>query len=704
MASIWTKVAGRRRGAATMALMGLVLAAAVGIGVFFVSRFVESERQRDLQAWQVRLSIVADSRLAAVNNWLEQQFAELTGLAENASLQLYMTELSLAGGDRSAVTDEPAQAGYLRNLLLVTAERAGFTGKLVGPEVSANVQRLGVAGLALVDIEGRVIAATPDMPPLEGRLRDFAQAAPRGERALLDLHRGATGTPTMGFLAPIFAVQGDPVSSAQLGVVVGVKEVGRELFPLLRQPGAVEETAETILVRARGAVVEYLSPLKDGTPALERSLARDTPELAAAFGITTPGGFATRHDYRNAEVLAVGRAVAAAPWTLIYKIDTAEALVESRSRRNRLMTFFLLTIAVVAAAIVAVWRHGTSVRASEAAHQARELARRFEEQRNFLHLVTDSQPNTIAIIDKEGRYRWVNRPTWEAVGLSRIDMINKTLASVVGPVPAKALERTIRDVFDSGMPVVETHKEERDGTVKTFQSEFIPLPATQDKPSEVLMVSEDVTATVEEREKRERLMQQLITTLVNVVDRRDPYSANHSARVAKVARAIAAEMDLSPVEVETIATAGAVMNLGKIMVPQELLTKAERLTEEELKQIRDSIQTSADLLEGVEFEGPVVETLRQLQERWDGSGRPRGIKGEEILITARIVAVANAFVALVSPRAHRPGVGFDEAVETLLGEIGRTYDRREVAALVNYLDNRGGRQRWSEFLREPTTS
>ena len=92
--------------------IGLAMIAIIGAAVFFAFKFVEDERSRDLAAWQVRLGIVADSRTAAVNEWAEQQFGVMRELAENASLQLYMTELALAEGKTADVTDEAAQAGY----------------------------------------------------------------------------------------------------------------------------------------------------------------------------------------------------------------------------------------------------------------------------------------------------------------------------------------------------------------------------------------------------------------------------------------------------------------------------------------------------------------------------------------------------------------------------------------------------------------
>ena len=144
------------------------------------------------------------------------------------------------------------------------------------------------------------------------------------------------------------------------------------------------------------------------------------------------------------------------------------------------------------------------------------------------------------------------------------------------------------------------------------------------------------------------------------------------------------------------------MNVGKILVPSDVLTRSDSLDVDELRQIRNSIQASAELLRGVEFDGPVVETLRQLQEYWDGSGGPRGLAGEEILLPARIVSVANAFVAIISPRAWRAGASFDDAIEIFMPDSGRRYDRRAVTALVNQLENRGARNEWNDFADSPT--
>lgn len=689
-----------RRTGVTFGILFVALGLAVVIGVKLVFDFVDAERARDLRAWNDRLNIVANSRVAAVNDWIAGQFDELTALAQNASLQIYMTEIALSAGDKTKATAAAAQAGYLRNLLVTTAERAGFTGEPVGADVNANVKRSGVAGIALIDNDGKLVVSTPDMPPLDGPLREFVAGLPRGDRAATSIYAGPAGTPTMAFSVPVFAVQSEDRESDQIGAVVGVKEVAKKLFGLLQQPGDPARTAETILIQIDGKVIHYLSPLMDGTPPLARVMSVTTPGLAEAAALSSPNFFGIKADYRGEPVLLTSREVALVPWTLEYKIDRSEALADSDTRRTRLLTIFLLTIGVVAVAILAAWWHGSSRRAREAAHKFQALATKFENQGAFLQLVTDSQPNMIFIVDEEtGKLRFANRTTAERAGVPAADLIGKPLASVFGPEEAKRYTRHSDHAAETNSPVAAVDRVAIGETPHVLQSEYIPLARTETEPAGILVVERDITAAVMERERRARTLRQLVKTLLAVVDRRDPYAANHSVRVAAVARAIAEEMGLDLVTVETADIVGSLMNLGKILVPEGVLTRVGTLSEDEKQKIRDSMQTTADLLAGIEFDGPVVPALRQLQEHWDGSGGPKGLKGEEILLPARIVAAANAFVAMVSPRAYRPGIGFDQAIETLMSQVNKSFDRRVVAALINYLDNRGGRERWAEFAR-----
>lgn len=277
------------------------------------------------------------------------------------------------------------------------------------------------------------------------------------------------------------------------------------------------------------------------------------------------------------------------------------------------------------------------------------------------------------------------------------DLVGKPVGNVLGPDAAKphlANAAKAREAKERQRTIIAA---EDDSAGRTRQVDYIPIGDSHEVEDGVLVVERDITAEVGARAKRERGLLDLVRTLVALVDKRDPYAAHHSTRVAMVAQAIAREMNLGDAVVQTVGFAGSLMNLGKILVPTELLTKTGQLNEEELGLIRGSLRATADFLEGIDFGGPVVETLRQLSEHWDGSGQPHGLKGTAILAEARVVAVANAFVTLASPRAYRAGMPLDEAIEKIRAQAGTVFDRRAVTALENSLENRGGRDAWADF-------
>ena len=704
--------ADRGRVNAMVATIVVLLTTVIVLAVIVAHRFVEDERQRGTQAWQTRLGIVADSRAAAANEWFDRSFETLRDLAENASLQLYLTELVQAGGDRGAVTDEPAQAGYLRNLLVATANQSGFVPPPSTGEVAANIEKVGVAGLGLVDADGQPVIATSGMPPVNERVREAVATAMGGNPAVIDMHIGASGLPTIGFVLPIFAVQGDTAKG--IGAVVGLRVADHSLFDRLVQPGETTETSETYLVRKNDVTIEYLSPLADGTPPLRRAMANDTPDLAAIFAFDKPGGFAVKRNYAGDEVLVTSRPIAAAPWVLVRTISRDEALKAADTRLRNLLVVFLLLIATISFALYAAWRHGSSLRVAEAVEKYRITSERFENITKFMKVVTNGQPTQIVAVTGDGRYTFANQRAAEYAGIDAEDMIGKTMAGVIGPTRAKvyaaineAVLKRFADTNDADacretkihtFPADPPNGSGSSRDVRVVKSEHIPLRGDRDYPPAVLMVLDDITELARERRKSESMLNKLIDTLVCVVDRRDPFAAHHSLRVAEVSRSVAADLGMAEAEISTVDIAGRLMNLGKIYIPADVLTRNSDLTAAERALIAATHGVSADLLRDVPFDLPVVETIRHLPEWWDGSG-PLGLRGEQIPRTARVLAVANAFVAMISGRAYRKAMSFEEAADILTEQAGSKFDRRVVVALINYVENRGGGSRWSDFMK-----
>lgn len=682
---------------------GLLLAVAMTAALIAIVRFADAERARELAAWRARLGIVADSRLAQVQAWIDAQLGEMRGLAENQSVQLYLTELDLGQGNRSAVTDEPAQIGYLRNLLSVIAERAGFGGPGATAAVGANVRRTGGGGIALLDAQGQPIVASPDMPPIDGAMQARIAAAPKNRPSVIDMFPGAGGRPMMGFLAPIFGVQADPGTSERIGYVLGLREIGDQFFALLKQPGATEPSAEALLLRRKDSAVEILSPQADGTPAMRRTVPaalddRGAGDQVEAMALARPGGFDQARDYRGREVLSVSRALTVLPWVLIYKVDRESALAESDTQRRNLVVGLVLVAATISTAFVAVWWYASSRRASEAAQRQRMLAVHLRQEEALLRLITDSQPDLIYLVDQDGSLMFANTAVARRFGGEASELAGKPLVSVVGPDHARRIGEINRKAVKQGRSKSRLLRvPDAGGGERIMQTGHVPVAAEAGRPGAVLVVERDVTDAVVERERRSAALRQLVDTMVRLIDRRDPYCADQAQRVGEVAGEIAQVMGADATDRQTVETAASLMNLGKILVPTEVLTKTGRLDAAELKLVRESILNSAEFLSGIEFDGPVQGTLRQLQERIDGSGYPAGLKGDEILLPARILAVASAFVSMVSPRAWREAIGIDQAIDTIRAGRGTAFDRAVVTALEHVLENRGGRDRWREF-------
>ncbi len=670
-----------------MVLTGLLLLVAGG-GVVGVFVFIAEERARDLLVWQSRLSVVADARAEAVDTVLGRYRSTLQGAAVNPTVQIYATEMAQVGGDRTQVQDEAGKATYVRNYLEAEAARAGFSAGS-SADIGANLPASG-GGLAFLGPSGDLLVATSGMPELDDRFRSFVEQASDGGTTFLDLYRAEDDAIRYGFLEPVFRVQAGATPENRVGWILGVRGFGDDVFDRLEQSGAVERTLEVLLVDRADDRIRYLSPLQSGLSPFD--LALDASDTLAVSRLWDGAVFAFAADYSGNTVLAAGRPLTHAPWMLVAKIDADEALADSRSRLTRLLVGGLLVVALVLIIIWAFWRHGTSRRAMIAAHKLTDLARRFEQQRRLLQTVTDNQPASIFIVDGAARLRFANGPFAERFSVAAEDLVGKELPAVVGPAVAQQYSADMDRAVESGQIVSELHESEVPGAeLRALDRAHVPLDRQSGDPEDqVLVVETDVTDLVAARRRSERILKEVVESLVMVVDRRDPYSATHSKQVAKVAAATAAEIGLDPSLVEAVEFAGNLLNLGKIGVPKDLLVK-ESLTDAERQRIRQSILESADLLTGIEFTGPVVESLRQAQERWDGAGMPAGLKGPSILITARILAVANALVAMVNPRAHRAALPLDKAVAILLEEAGHAYDRAVVAALINWLDNRGGR-------------
>ena len=202
-----------------------------------------------------------------------------------------------------------------------------------------------------------------------------------------------------------------------------------------------------------------------------------------------------------------------------------------------------------------------------------------------------------------------------------------------------------------------------------------------DNPLLITGIIQDIT---EEKKAKEQLKETLenvrkavgttVQVMVSAVEMRDPYTAGHQLRVANLACDIAAEMGLAQDKIEGIRMAGSIHDIGRLSIPAEILTKPSKLTNTEFALIKDHSLNGYEMLKNVESPWPLAQIVYQHHERMNGSGYPRNLKGDEILMEARIMAVADVVEAMASYRPYRPALGIDVALEEIEKNKGTFYD------------------------------
>jgi len=205
-------------------------------------------------------------------------------------------------------------------------------------------------------------------------------------------------------------------------------------------------------------------------------------------------------------------------------------------------------------------------------------------------------------------------------------------------------------------------------------------------------LTERKRAEEELRQSLERLRMSLegtVNVLISAIEMKDPYTAGHQRRVSHLVRAIAGEMGLSGDQIEGLRMASLIHDLGKITVPAEILSKPGELNPLERGMIQTHPQIGYAALKNIEFPWPVADIVLQHHERMDGSGYPQGLSGKEIMLEARILAVADVVEAMSSHRPYRPAHAMKEALEEISQNRGILYDPEVVDACLKLFTEKG---------------
>jgi putative nucleotidyltransferase with HDIG domain/PAS domain S-box-containing protein len=296
--------------------------------------------------------------------------------------------------------------------------------------------------------------------------------------------------------------------------------------------------------------------------------------------------------------------------------------------------------------------------------------------------VMDSFPFYVILVDENHNIVMVNNKVNILTGKNHDEIIGKYCPKVIHgmkmnhPFPGCPLEEAV----EKGCSV---EKELFDPNSKRWilSCIYITNCITKDGLKIYLHIIQDITEKKEALEalnqsynKLKEALFEIIGTLENIVETRDPYTAGHQKRVAKLAVAISQKLKFDKERINAISTAALIHDIGKIEIPASILSKPTTLTDLEFSMIKTHSQTGYNLLKKIDFGYPVADIILQHHERLDGSGYPKGLKNDEILIEAKILAVADVVEAMMSHRPYRPALGINKALKEIEAGINKLYD------------------------------
>jgi len=306
-----------------------------------------------------------------------------------------------------------------------------------------------------------------------------------------------------------------------------------------------------------------------------------------------------------------------------------------------------------------------------------------------------ASPLGIVAFDLDGKILLWNRAAEEITGWREKEVLGLPIGALADEKweEYEVLRRRSlnREVFHS-LPMDGTRK---DGRRIIISYSSAPVFDSQNRIVATMAVIYDISEKMkletdlkESLEKMNRILDETVHSLSSAVEKRDPYTAGHQQRVAQLACALAEELGGIALERLNGIWMGAILHdIGKIYVPAEILTRPGSLSGAEFELIKSHPEVGYEIVKDIEFQWPVPLTVRQHHERLDGSGYPAGLKGEEILFEAQILAVADVVEAMSSHRPYRPGKGVESALDEVRKGSGTAYDPSVVDACLKLFRN-----------------
>jgi len=308
----------------------------------------------------------------------------------------------------------------------------------------------------------------------------------------------------------------------------------------------------------------------------------------------------------------------------------------------------------------------------------------------------DRMPDAIYFKDRKNRITKVNRFYAKGFGVRPEELIGRTDFDFFPEEQARQMFQDDKSILKTGRPII--GKIERtllpNGTWNQVITTKIPIVDRKGKITGTMGITRDMTAHANIESERFTMVLNALQVLGRALEMRDPYTYSHTHYVAKIAQTIAKEMGFDDNKMMRIKLAAELHDLGKISIPLDILIKPGKLSDLEMRLVRQHVENCHSLIKGISFPFPLAEIVYQHHERMDGTGYPRRLKGGAILMEARILAVSDVLESMTSHRPYRAALGINKALAEIEEFSGTKYDAKVVKAAQKLIRRSDGQPFW----------
>jgi len=657
-------------------LLAIIVIVTIAIGTIIGSSWSIRDKEQELEhSLEQRLSLMASSHQQIIATWLDGLVRQGDRIVNSDLFRLYATEVDLIeedisylispekGGAANGDSSLAAQLPELRNIFVEFSHYAGFlSGRLVHPN-------------------GQAYLTTDDgISYLSDQQRALAQQVLLSGTPQFSALQSTTSGLVIDMALPLFSLESSDQPQSVVAVVILTKVVTEKINQLLSATAEMEQGERVHLVQKTTQGFALVTPwMPDQIAPLETTTFDDT---------TLP--FGVRSAIQGSQkVYSIATPLKRLPWWIVEEVEYSSARRSLSRHARTAWSISALLMSIFSLGFGALWFQQIGLKNRETARHFKSLAEQIDNQRQLLNSINDNIHDFISLKDIRGLYRYVNPAMVKALGRDMDDILNNDDCAVFGFDTSKRLEQLDQQVIATAQPVNVQETLYLQSHPTHLLISKVPLFENQGQLSGIITVMSDITDLIEGQKRHERAIRRTVEALVSAIELNDTYLAGHSRRLRQFSIELMKRLGGDEQQVATVEMAANLSQIGKMFIDKELIAAQRPLTEEERHQVEQHVEHAGRILRPIPFELPVPETIFQMNELLDGSGYPKGLQGDAILLTAKVLCVANSFCAMVEPRSYRSGKSVNEALHELESMTDR-YDSNVVHALREVIESPTG--------------